>query len=338
MTTKSLEFDELIEQLMLFRHKIEDMAHLELDEDSSTVSGWRKWEAFRSILSTSHPEIGQVIKLIEIMRDFDTTTGIKFKTTSVVPRQTDEETSERTTDKTTGLPLWVKYGNAQLEEQQRKKFVEDMTTAIKKAEDKVTDASTWPYPQRDGFRLISGLDRCIHPSRYQMDINDVVIDRKTGKVLVMVHEKQGTRCIDYYEFQPLNPSDPIVKINTEYLHSITWGDKKPLVEKIPEFVWVDWILGIPKRKYKVFPNGDVLNTYTDEKLARNASTKIVLNSASDRSGFCRGDGRSYRYTVDRASLVWRAFHPADQKDSRVWVRPIDGDTLNCSLENLRRVR
>lgn len=102
-----------------------------------------------------------------------------------------------------------------------------------------------------------------------------------------------------------------------------------------EFVYVDWIDGLPKSKYKVFRSGKIYDT-VNECFVREStgSRKQVRLSAGDVYSKTEGV-ESAQFSFTRQSLVVRAFYPNLRERHRVFVDFIDGDSKNCAIDNLR---
>lgn len=97
--------------------------------------------------------------------------------------------------------------------------------------------------------------------------------------------------------------------------------------------WVDitWLEGIPGDKYSINAQGVVRNNRTMETVPSN---KVLTDVGHMRQSVLWPDDKSTREVSRRtAVLVYQAFNP-DMRGKRIVPQFRDGNTMNCSLDNL----
>lgn len=109
-------------------------------------------------------------------------------------------------------------------------------------------------------------------------------------------------------------------------------DRNPEVSETvgADYVWLDWMAGYPKRKYRIHRDGRVWNA-VDERWEEGEN---ILISAGDVSSRARGTGRSPHTHIKRGALVYRAFFKQTRSIKRLCVKFRDGNRGNCALTNL----
>lgn len=109
-------------------------------------------------------------------------------------------------------------------------------------------------------------------------------------------------------------------------------DRNPEVSETvgADYVWLDWMAGYPKRKYRIHRDGRVWNA-VDERWEEGEN---ILISAGDVSSRARGTGRSPHTHIKRGALVYRAFFKQTRSVKRLCVKFRDGNRGNCALTNL----
>ena len=109
-------------------------------------------------------------------------------------------------------------------------------------------------------------------------------------------------------------------------------DRNPEVSETAgaDFVWLDWMAGYPKRKYRIHKDGRIWNA-VDERWEEGED---IIISAGDVSSRTRGSGRSPSTHVKRGALVYRAFFKQTRSVKRLRVKFRDGNRKNCALTNM----
>ena len=97
------------------------------------------------------------------------------------------------------------------------------------------------------------------------------------------------------------------------------------------WVDIDWLEGIPGDKYSINAQGVVRNNRTMETVPSN---KVLTDIGHMRQSVLWPDDKSTREVSRRtAVLVYQAFNP-DMRGKRIVPQFRDGNTMNCSLDNL----
>lgn len=109
-------------------------------------------------------------------------------------------------------------------------------------------------------------------------------------------------------------------------------DRNPEVSETAgaDYVWLDWMPGYPKRKYRIHKDGRVWNA-VDERWEQGED---IIISAGDVSSRARGSGRSPSTHIKRGALVYRAFFKPARAVKKLHVKYRDGNRTNCALSNL----
>lgn len=115
-------------------------------------------------------------------------------------------------------------------------------------------------------------------------------------------------------------------------HETPVPDRNPEISETAgaDFVWLDWMQGYPKRKYRIHKDGRIWNA-VDERWEEGED---IIISAGDVSSRTRGSGRSPSTHVKRGALVYRAFFKQTRSVKRLRVKFRDGNRKNCALTNL----
>lgn len=115
-------------------------------------------------------------------------------------------------------------------------------------------------------------------------------------------------------------------------HETPVPDRNPEVSETAgaDYVWLDWMAGYPKRKYRIHKDGRIWNA-VDERWEEGED---IIISAGDVSSRTRGSGRSPSTHVKRGALVYRAFFKQTRSVKRLRVKFRDGNRKNCALTNL----
>lgn len=109
-------------------------------------------------------------------------------------------------------------------------------------------------------------------------------------------------------------------------------DRNPEVSEIvgADYVWLDWMAGYPKRKYRIHKDGRVYNA-VDERWEQGED---ILISAGDVYNKVHGSGRSPHTKIKRGALVYRAFFKQTRSVKKLRIKFRDGNRGNCALTNL----
>lgn len=109
-------------------------------------------------------------------------------------------------------------------------------------------------------------------------------------------------------------------------------DRNPEVSETAgaDYVWLDWMTGYPKRKYRIHKDGRVWNA-VDERWEEGED---ILISAGDVYSKVHGSGRSPHTKIKRGALVYRAFFKPARAIKKLRVKYRDGNRGNCALTNL----
>ena len=300
---KEIKISEVIESLRELETAFDLFRTREVDPDQTTLSAFKIYQEAISVLDGPHPGIQDMIKFLEKFE------AIQYKGNNPLLR--------------------VHF----MDERNQPKESLPEPTDIPAEEERI--------PVSPGYREIRGI-KGIPDGVYMMSERGTVVDRRSTDTTsrVVRTERDDKTDIVYYRFP--NGKNSVIRVEQTYLLSYIWGDLQSIKTEAKRYkepdtapVWIDWIEGIPKRKYRVYPSGEIENTFTDEKLHPSGSPlKVVLNAASSGSGFARYDGRSYRYQVYVSNLVWKAFHTSDRKRDRLRIKYRDGNSKNCSIGNL----
>ena len=115
-------------------------------------------------------------------------------------------------------------------------------------------------------------------------------------------------------------------------HETPVPDRNPEVSETAgaDYVWLDWMQGYPKRKYRIHKDGRIWNA-VDERWEQGED---IIISASDVSSRTRGSGRSPSTHIKRGALVYRAFFKPARSVKKLHVKYRDGNRANCALSNL----
>lgn len=213
----------------------------------------------------------------------------------------------------------------------------------------------------EGFRAINWLDR-IPRDKYMISRGRVVVDRYKGEMLRPrirngreVYEltganrkksKRNTKVVvtplELYETAfPEYAGVHVSRTGRVSIDDVTRpaviGEIHPdpvSVEKpepMPEWVPITWLEGIPEDKYSINAQGVVRNNRTMETVPSN---KVLTDVGHMRQSVLWPDDKSTREVSRRtAVLVYQAFNP-DMRGKRIVPQFRDGDTMNCSLDNL----
>lgn len=165
-----------------------------------------------------------------------------------------------------------------------------------------------------------------------------VCDRSSGRML----KKFMKHRIEYIRFRGTTTNEPIDFELAEVIRLFEeqHGIRVPLTPETPavdkedfdEYVYIDWLEGIPTRKYRVYKSGKVYDTVHDENLTANKNGIMYLGGGDRESrtpGVCNA---SRQFT--NATLVWMAFHPETRGKKRLIIYFRDGNKRNCALNNL----
>ena len=129
--------------------------------------------------------------------------------------------------------------------------------------------------------------------------------------------------------KPLIPPKDL--INTETLPEAPLNVTVP-EKKEDEFVWIDWLKGIPKKKYQLYPNGTIFNIVDNEelKLSNRGSYKLSSFIGETRK---RGVKQVVR-EFTKQTMIWFYYHPEDRSKNRLRLRFKDENPENMTIENL----
>lgn len=129
--------------------------------------------------------------------------------------------------------------------------------------------------------------------------------------------------------KPLIPPKDL--INTETLPEAPLNVTVP-EKKEDEFVWIDWLKGIPKKKYQLYPNGKIFNIVDNEelKLSNRGSYKLSSFIGETRK---RGVKQVVR-EFTKQTMIWFYYHPEDRSKNRLRLRFKDENPENMTIENL----
>lgn len=314
---------QLIELLRILPAQLEEMSRKDVDLDNTTVSGYNKWLELVSLMKEPMPELARVISKLERISTLeDEITGsVKFIGDCSIAEKIDATRKHQ--DDADELPA---------EEPIPKKQEPEKTETTK---EKLKDVSP-------GYRPIRGV-RFVEDDAYAMSATGVVVSRRKGHLVPKrLDEKNGNY---YYEFPAKKGT---TRIEAAWLLDQIWGTgaKSPIkpTTKPPEWVWVDWIHGIPGRKYKINTKGEIYDCVRQVLVKageRPSSTGrqfyVKLSAGEDTAGKSSGVGRAYSTDKRVATLVWQAYNPEDRDTQRLCLRYIDGDTKNHHLGNLARL-
>ena len=111
--------------------------------------------------------------------------------------------------------------------------------------------------------------------------------------------------------------------------------------------WIDFIQDIPPRKYKIFRDGKILNTYTDEYLSvtrqnparYDGAPSVCLSASTSSAGVKTGYGRSLHRKAHMIKLMFVAFKGYDvsflSARKKFVYEYIDGNINHYSIDNIR---
>ena len=195
----------------------------------------------------------------------------------------------------------------------------------------------------EGKKMPPGFDSLELPGiisgRYIMSYKThSICDRSSGRML----KKFTKHRIEYIRFRGTTTNEPIDFELTEVvrLFEEQHGIRVPLVPETPaadkedfdEYVYIDWLEGIPTRKYRVYKSGKVYDTVHDEYLMANKNGIMYLGGG-DRESRTPGVYNASRQFTN-ATLVWMAFHPETRGKKRLIIYFRDGNKRNCAVDNL----
>ena len=307
---------ELIEMLRILPAQLEEMSRKDIDLDNTTVSGYNKWLELVSLLKEPMPELTRVISKLERISSLknEIVDTVKFIGDCSITEKI--ETARTHQDDADELPA---------EEPKKPETTEQ----------KLKDVAP-------GYRLIRGV-RFVDDDRYAMSATGTIVSRTNGHLIPKrLDNKNGNY---YYEFPSKKGT---TRIEAAWLLDQVWGTgaKSPVkpTTKPPEWMWIDWISGIPGKKYKINTKGEVFDCIHDRlvKAGERPSPTgrqfyVKLSAGEDTVESTSGVGRPYATYKRVATLVWMAYHPNDRDTQRLCLRYIDGDSKNHHLGNLEKL-
>lgn len=197
------------------------------------------------------------------------------------------------------------------------------------------DVDESKYPKNPGVRpqqISRGFTEVHIPGypadQFMISEKNLLVDRYTGRT-IRTFRRHDT------EFVSVRKYGSSISTDIKFEDIIRWarGEEPadPPVAKEPRFVYVNWIEGLPKTKYKVYETGRIYDTVNDTYLV-GSGEKVTL-SAGDIASKDVGV-TSPQFTFTRQSLVYRAFHPEVRDRAKLRIKFKDGDRKNCTIDNL----
>jgi hypothetical protein len=169
------------------------------------------------------------------------------------------------------------------------------------------------------------------------DKNDIV-DRYTGR-LIRPFTKHRQLFVNLRNIDDKTTKDFKLEELWKYVEGRNPEETKS-AESL-DFVYITWIDGIPKTKYKVYRDGRIWNNSTEEwmapRLNKDTGNYFIDVSAGDIASRCSGV-RSYHARSSIAALVWKAFHPEYRDRFKMQFNFKDGNHKNFHLDNLEPKR
>lgn len=207
--------------------------------------------------------------------------------------------------------------------------------AIKTAAEKQQERPANDFSIPKSFALIS--DQALAPGRYYINTESGRIFDATNRKTVGPSQIAGLGMGHILETAD-GGERKYSLTRLKWLARQTKQNETPVPDRNPEvsetvgadYVWLDWMAGYPKRKYRIHKDGRVYNA-VDERWEQGED---ILISAGDVYSKVHGSGRSPHTKIKRGALVYRAFFKQTRSVKKLRVKFRDGNRANCALTNL----